>query len=420
MDKKTIIKAAIIALTAMSFTCAQAQDTGVLEKVRSNPALARGYYYVNPNGAQRQSKAPKGYKPFYISHFARHGARYCWEDVYTRLDTTLRNAHDEGKLTPKGEELYRTFHPWAEQLSRHTGELVRKGWDQHACSARNIVNAFPEVFAKGASVSATSSDVDRCEMSMASYCLELCRQRPEMPIYEYVSITDFDAVRPTAREWPGLFPVQTVPNPFGDRRPTTANPASDVVGQYFTDLSWVESNFGTDDMCEDLYTLWCCLQCADEPVEMDNPFTPEQEAANFQRGCYDAFVHDTKYKYESWPVAADIVEKAEARIASGERGADLRFSHDSHFGPLYVLLDIDGGGTVAPSPDEQYQYFQTYDICKATNLHFVLYRSRKSPDILFKLLLNGVETTLPLEPVEGPYYRWDDFKALVNSLDPRK
>lgn len=417
-----ILMRRILFITIAALICAgaQAQDTSVLDKVRANPELARGYYYVNPNAPQRQTKAPKGYKPFYISHFARHGARYCWEDIYTRLDTTLRGALDAGKLTAEGKKLYDALHPWAEKLSWHTGELVRKGWDQHAQSARNVVSAFPEVFGKGATVSATSSDVDRCEMSMASYCLELCRQRPEMPIYEYVSAEDYDAVLPTSDDWPGLFPVAPVPNPFGDARPSVKDIAPDVVRKYFSDLDWVEKNFGVSDMSEDLYTLWCCIQCGDEPVSMDNPLTPEQELINFQTGCYNSFVHDNKYKFESWPVAADIVEKAEARIASGVSGADLRFSHDSHFGPLYVLLDIDGGGTVAPDPDLQWQYFQTYDICKATNLHFVLYRSKKSSDILFKVLLNGVETTLPLTAVEGPYYRWDDFKALVKSLDPRK
>lgn len=413
------LKPIIISLVILACAGARAQDTTVLEKVKANPALARGYYYVNPNEPQPQTKAPKGYKPFYISHFARHGARYCWEDIYTRLDTTLRNAMNAGILTAEGKKLYENFHPWAQQLSWHTGELVPSGWDQHAKSARNIVNAFPEVFAKGATVSATSSDVDRCEMSMASYCIELARQRPEMPIYEYVSFTDFDAVRPTAKEWPGLFPVERVPNPFGEARPKLENIEPAVVGKYFTDLDWVEKNFSVSDMSYDLYTLWCCFQCADEPVEMENPYTPEQELTNFQLRCFESFVHDNKYKYESWPIAADIVEKAEARIASGGRGADLRFSHDSHFGPLYVLLNIDGGGTVAPTPDLQWQYFQTYDICKATNLHFVLYRSKKNPEILFKVLLNGVETTLPLEAVEDPYYRWNDFKALVTSLDPR-
>ena len=45
------------------------------------------------------------------------------------------------------------------------------------------------------------------------------------------------------------------------------------------------------------------------------------------------------------------------------------------------------------------------------SLQFIFFRSRKDPEVLFKLLLNEREATLPLDAVDGPYYRWSDFKA---------
>ena len=45
------------------------------------------------------------------------------------------------------------------------------------------------------------------------------------------------------------------------------------------------------------------------------------------------------------------------------------------------------------------------------NLQFIFYRSDpKDQDVLFKVLLNEEEATLPLQPVSGPYYRWSDFR----------
>lgn len=44
------------------------------------------------------------------------------------------------------------------------------------------------------------------------------------------------------------------------------------------------------------------------------------------------------------------------------------------------------------------------------NLHFVFFRSQRSPDILFKVLLNGKEAHLPLATDNWPYYDWDAFK----------
>lgn len=41
-----------------------------------------GVYYAYPvYSLQPQTQAPKGYKPFYISHYGRHGSRYLISDA---------------------------------------------------------------------------------------------------------------------------------------------------------------------------------------------------------------------------------------------------------------------------------------------------------------------------------------------------
>lgn len=406
-------------LTLMALTLATtlpAQNRNVREQVAANIEMARGHYYINPNIPGEQTKAPKGYKAFYISHFARHGARYCWEDIYTRLDTLLQKAYDTNHLTAKGTALYKSLHAAMPELGWHTGELTPKGWAQHQKAANNMVKLYPEVFKKGAQVSATSSDVDRCEMSMASYCNELVRNFPNLPLYQYVSRADYDAVLPPSSSNPQRIASQRTETPWKEGINAGLD-VDQVLSQYFNDLDYVDANLMKKSrLLGDIYTLWCCLQCAEEDIDMDNPFTPEQELANWIQGNLGSFNNYYSARYQSWSVLGDIVDKAEKRFASGSTGADLRFSHDSHFGPLICLLNAGGNGTIAPTKEEQMYYFQDYNICMATNFHFVFYRSNKNPEILFKLLLNSHETTLPLEPVEGPYYRWSDFKQLVERL----
>ena len=47
----------------------------------------------------------------------------------------------------------------------------------------------------------------------------------------------------------------------------------------------------------------------------------------------------------------------------------------------------------------------------AANLQFVFYRkSADDGDILFKVLLNEDEATLPLKTDCAPYYHWSDFR----------
>ena len=47
----------------------------------------------------------------------------------------------------------------------------------------------------------------------------------------------------------------------------------------------------------------------------------------------------------------------------------------------------------------------------AANIQFVFYRKNKHDrDIIFKVLLNENEATLPLPTDMAPYYRWSDFR----------
>lgn len=52
------------------------------------------------------SPAPSGYKPFYISYFGRHGARFALsDDIYEKIHKVLLEAHNAGKLNDRGEKL---------------------------------------------------------------------------------------------------------------------------------------------------------------------------------------------------------------------------------------------------------------------------------------------------------------------------
>lgn len=44
------------------------------------------------------------------------------------------------------------------------------------------------------------------------------------------------------------------------------------------------------------------------------------------------------------------------------------------------------------------------------NVHFVFYKNNAG-DILFKVLHNGKEATLPIDTENWPYYSWEAFKA---------
>ena len=129
---------------------------------------------------------------------------------------------------------------------------------------------------------------------------------------------------------------------------------------------------------------------------------------NFQ---FYAQAYPTHLGYQ--PIVNDMIEKADERIASGKRGADLRFGHDYTFLPLLMCLDVNGYCHNVENPDDIPVWSRLQDVPMGANLHLVFYKSRRNPKILFKVLLNGKEASLPLETDNWPYYDWEQFKKSV-------
>ena len=63
----TLLVLAVITLAAA------AQGNDAFEQLKANPKKAYGTDCPYPFDEAKMTKAPKGYKPFYISHYGRHG-----------------------------------------------------------------------------------------------------------------------------------------------------------------------------------------------------------------------------------------------------------------------------------------------------------------------------------------------------------
>ena len=65
-------------------------------------AIHHAYEYIE----KEHAPAPKGYKPFYISHYGRHGSRYHSKESYlTKPIGALEELNNKGFLNSKGKEL---------------------------------------------------------------------------------------------------------------------------------------------------------------------------------------------------------------------------------------------------------------------------------------------------------------------------
>lgn len=88
--------------------------------------------------------------------------------------------------------------------------------------------------------------------------------------------------------------------------------------------------------------------------------------------------------------------------------------------PLTCLLNLNGyGNTMHPNALEKNQWYNYRIFPMGCNIQFIFYRKdAKDKDVWVKVLLNEEEATLPITPVQGPYYRWSDVrKYYTGKLD---
>ncbi|MBO7371453.1 MAG: histidine-type phosphatase, partial [Bacteroidales bacterium] len=69
---------ASIAAALLICTAASAQNYNVLDEVKADRLKAAGMEGAYRFENYSLTPAPKGYRPFYISHYGRHGSRYAW------------------------------------------------------------------------------------------------------------------------------------------------------------------------------------------------------------------------------------------------------------------------------------------------------------------------------------------------------
>ena len=397
-------------LTALS---GMAQGVPALEQLKADPKKSYGNDYPYLFETVEPTRAPRGYKPFYISHYARHGSRYYWNSsLYNQLDTLMTAAHDRHLLTDEGERFYARFMEAKDELMTGISELTQLGWEQHQGIARTMYNRFPEVFRKGGDILAISSLSGRCVLSMSAFCQELTQCNPALEIREQSSRFTLDGVVPDDKENPLKrdFPKAT-PRYEQNRSKFVSDDHlhDDIIKRVFTSTEGLP---GGRRIAGDLINLYTSLPNIYHEGMMGNIISDQEMVDRWESSNLGSYSWVFSLQYAMIPILEDIIRKADAAInGSGGRVADLRFGHDSCIGPLTVLMGINGADRDPEDPYEVKDCYQNWETCKASNIQLVFYRGRKASDpILVKCMMNGFEASLPIVTDMFPYYRWDDLR----------
>ena len=397
--------------------------TDVRERLVSDWNLSSGLDRVLDWGPKAATPAPKGYEATYISHYGRHGSRYAYTPkAYTVPLEMLRQGEKDHNLTPFGKGLLAKMEPFWKAVEYRVGDLTELGWEQHQQIARTMVQGFPKAFGKGSRIDACSSASVRAIMSMSSCVSSLSREAPQAAVYAHQGKLDIQATRPNESKNPfvykgpaAVFPYAESSQQFFLRRFPQYR---EVLARMFKDPSVALEGRDVYDVFFNLYMFVAGMNSLPQEMRMDvsGIFTPEEYATLWETDNYERFREYIVYRVPCSSIVDDIMAKADARLAGGERGADLRFGHDHIVMALLMIMDIDDFNKYPSNADDLAQVFQSFRSPMATNLQFVFYTSRKGGDVLVKLLFNGEEARLGLlAPVSGPYYRWADVKEYLKA-----
>ncbi len=389
------------------------------EEIKANRFLSASNYldYNNQLSTETLTPAPKGYEPFYLTHYGRHGSRWLiGKQEYDAPLNTLREAHRHGKLTAKGEEVLKKFEAFYPTTINRLGELTTVGERQHHGIGKRMAQNFPEIFqTKNVPIDARSTVVIRCILSMEAECEELAAANPTARIHNdvsesfqyYLNAPWEGQVRKNAGKGREELSKFRYENTHPDR----------LMKVLFNDQDWVYNNVQAGNLMRQLFDVASNMQSHDTDIELYSLFNDDE--------VYDLWrVNNAGWylNYGAAPQTGGIMPFSQLNllknmIATADTitttQATLRFGHEVCVLPLACLLELGNCGVAVSDLnklDEQWRNYRIFPM--ACNIQIIFYRPKKgkSGDVLVKAMLNEREVSLPVKTDQYPYYKWNDVR----------
>ena len=416
-------------LTAALLLCAPAWSQDARTLLKQNPERYGGVHhsYEAPETTV-DTPAPKGYEPFYVSHYGRHGSRYLTSmNSVTRVSHLFDRLDSLGVLSTEGEALHKALKALEQSHEDQAGYLTLRGGREHQGIAHRLYQRVPGVFAQTDRdrVVAESSYVQRCIQSLANFSLALKADAPQLRFDIYAGERFMKHISPGTsaprnRSHSAVFdsvlnarfdPARVMNAWFSDPWVAAQHLGKYSVRQFIYyvfyagginqcladdyDLPEIHAFFTEDE----LYNLWYC----------ENLSHFDSMSNTLDNGC--------RFNETGRKILADFVSKADEAIAGNDVAANLRFGHDSGLLPLLSYLRLEGYEETVPMAQAAESGWYSFEqMPMGSNLQLIFYRDRKG-EVLVKILRNERETTIPaLKPYKGPYYRWKDLRNYFVNL----
>ena len=393
------------------------------EEIKANPYLAGSNYldYDRQLPDFNYTKAPKGYVPFYFTHYGRHGSRWLiGKDDYERVLRPLRKADAQRKLTSKGKDVLEKLEKFNKTTYKRLGDLTTVGERQHHGIGKRIAQHFPEIFlTKDLAIDARSTVVTRCVLSMVAECEELMAANPTARIHNdvseslqyYLNKEHEGKVKEANKhiDWKKV-------NEYNDSK-THPNRLMKVL---FNDEKWAADSVNQGSLMRNLFEIVTNMQSHDDGPDMMSLFTEDER---YDLWCISNLswylryanspMTDNAKPFSQYNLLKNIIETADTCVALGKPQATMRFGHEVCVLPLACLMELGNSNASIEDIYELDKHWQNYKIFPmGCNIQLIFYKTKKGEDdILVKALLNEREVKLPVQATSTPYYyKWSDLR----------
>ncbi len=417
----------LFATALLAFSAFAQPDTPVVQFLKGDVRRAAFNTHSYEFGPIHDTPAPKGYKPFYISHYGRHGSRSDWGGPqYKLVRDLLTEADRQHLLTPAGDSLMHEAALLYELHNGMDGRLTPRGVKEHARLAERMYQRYPEVFKNGSKhIRAVSSTTPRCIVSMNGFTGRMMSLQPDLDFdldtgekyYAYIARGENSTL------------IARTNKALADYRKTIDWDNETVYRNLFTDPAAAKKLI--PDAYEFQNAIYDCARVSDPFDIPDNMYRylPFGNVVHFHElNFLSAYLNqcDSKLNGEirlprSQELVDTLISQADAVISGKvKKAADLCFGHDWPYLGLVCYLGLEGVSERYTLEEAKDLWLPSWFCPFAANLQMIFYRSKKSDEILVKFLMNERETRLPaLQAVQGPYYRWNDVKAWCEKRIPK-
>lgn len=367
---------------------------------------------------------PDTLTPVMINHVGRHGARFPASPSHsTAVLRALEAAMEQGTITPLGRKLMVVVGQVNDMSQGRWGALDSLGMAEQRGIAARMYASYPMLFDNGR-VSAVSSYVPRCVMSMYEFTHEISRCHPKTEIStasgpRYSSLlrffdhnTAYSAVVESEkfRDAIATFNATSVP----------MSPLRRVLGKNF------QMPLDSVKLALDEYSLLAGLDAMGLNCDITTFFTPKEynalwSAFNFKQYlCRTATTLSAEPARIAEPLLFDLISTTDAFVR-GDTAAvatvNLRFGHAETLMPLLSLIRLPGCAYLTYNFDTVAKHWRDFDVVPmAANLQFILFRSDSGR---YYLRVDHNEVPVPLIPGSGELYiPWSVARSYLISCLP--